>query len=266
MGARGFRRKQRATAEVTGSAGRQVAKSAKRLGHAVAPGVDQSPAHDALERVQPKLQLRGDAEVATAAAQAPKEIPVLLVACDDDGPVRGHDLGSDEVVAGEPVLGREVADAAAEREPRHPSRADDATGRDEAEGLRRGVEVQPGRASLDAGDPRVAVDVDPSHEREVDHEPAVADAVSGRIVSTPAHGDLESLGLGEVEGRRHITGVEAPRDRRWAPIDQGVETPARLLVAGIRRPDHGARQGATKLLERLLRRWNRFGHLRHPMP
>ena len=71
------------------------------------------------------------------------------------------DLGADEVVAGEAVLGGQVADAAAEGEPAHACRADDAAGRDEAEGLRRRVEVEPGRAALGAGDPRVAVDLDP---------------------------------------------------------------------------------------------------------
>ena len=53
-----------------------------------------------------------------------------------------------------------MTDAATQREPRHAGRADDPAGSDEAELLRRGVEVEPGRAAARAGAASLRVDDD----------------------------------------------------------------------------------------------------------
>jgi hypothetical protein len=73
-------------------------------------------------------------------------------------------LGADEVVARETVLRRQVADPTAEYESGDSGRADDASVRVEAGRLRRRVELEPPRAALGAGGPRVAVDFDPPHQ------------------------------------------------------------------------------------------------------
>ena len=73
------------------------------------------------------------------------------------------ELGGDQVVAGEAVLCRQVADPAAEGEASDPGRADDTPRRNQAAGLGRGVEVEPGRAALGAGKPRIGIDLDPPH-------------------------------------------------------------------------------------------------------
>ncbi len=192
-----------------------------------------------IERVEPELQPRGDAEVAAAAAEPPEELLVSVGAGVDDGSVRRDDLRSHEVVAGQAVLGRQVADPAAEREARDPGRADDAARSDEAEGLRGGVEVEPRRTTLGPGDACAGVHLHRPHLRQVDHEPAVEDAMAGRVVSAAAHGHLEILLAGEPEAGCDVLGAEATGDDRRPAVDERIEPAAGRVVAVVTGDDHG---------------------------
>ena len=109
-----------------------------------------------------------------------------------------------EIVAGQAVLRCQVPEPATEREAADARGADHATRRHEAERLHRRVEVEPGRPAFGAGDPRFAVHLDAAHPREVDHEPAVEDAVPCGVVPAAAHGDLEGVRTREVEGGRDV--------------------------------------------------------------
>src|SRR3979490_2222934 len=95
-----------------------------------------------------EFQSRRHAEVAPSTAKPPEELGVLIRTGRHNPSAGSDDLGADEVVACQTELRGQVADPAAERETGHPGRADDAPGRDEAEGLRRRVEVEPRRAPL----------------------------------------------------------------------------------------------------------------------
>ncbi len=163
--------------------------------------------------------------------------------------LRRNDLSADEVVARQAVLRRQVPDAAAEREPPDPGRADDASGRDEAERLGRRVEVEPGRAALRTGDSRLAVHVDGAHGREIDHEPAVDDAVPRRIVPASPNGNFQVVRAREIECGRDITRTGAARDHRRAPIDECVEAASSRVVLGILGADDGAGQRAPQLVD-----------------
>jgi len=113
-------------------------------------------------------------------------------------------------------------------------------GRDEAERLRCSVEIEPGRAALGPGDPRVAVHVDRAHRREVDHEPAVANAVAGGIVSASTHGHLQFAGPSEIEGGRDVGGADAASDHGRVAVDESVEAATRRVVLCIARADDAA--------------------------
>ena len=78
------------------------------------------------------------------------------------------------------------------------------------------VEVEPRRSTLGEGEPRLGIDLDPPHPREVDDEAVVNRAVSGRVVATAANGDLHFVLLGEAQGLGDIFAVRALRDRRRA--------------------------------------------------
>ena len=123
-----------------------------------------------------------------------------------------------------------MADAASERQPGDAGRADDPSRGGEAERLGRRVEVEPRRAALGAREPRIGVDRDGTHRREVDHEAVVADAVPGRVVAASAHGDLQLLCAGEVESRGDVGRAGAARDQRRPAVDQGVVAASRGVV------------------------------------
>ena len=95
--------------------------------------------------------------------------------------------------------------------------------------------------------PRVAIDLDASHPRDVDDEPAVEDTVPGGVVPPAAHGDLELVAAGEVERRRDVARPEATGDRRGPAVDKRVEAPARCVVTCVVRAEHVTRQRPPKL-------------------
>ena len=224
-------------AQVARRARHDVAEDADRVADA-GPAVGEQAADDALQRVQAEVETRRDAEVPATPAEGPEELRVRR----DHAPVGRDELGADEVVAREAVLRRQVADAPAQRQAADTRRPDDPSGRDEAVGLRRRVEVEPGRAAARARDPRLGVDLDRAHLREVDHEPVVENAVPGRIVAASTHGDLEPVRLREREGGCDVVGHEAPGDHRGATVDERVEAPACGVEAGVVREDHLAGQ------------------------
>src|SRR5438874_982462 len=102
---------------------------------AAVDGIGDRSAVDLRNLVQAVLERRDDPEVSATAAQSPEQILVLLIAGHDNLPVGGDDLGRDEVVARQPVLARQVADAATKRQPRDAGRPDDPTGGGQAVGV-----------------------------------------------------------------------------------------------------------------------------------
>jgi hypothetical protein len=185
-------------AEIAGRAGDEVAKAAERVAHAGSAKGEQ-PAEDALERLEAELEPRRDAEVPAGATKPPQKLLVLVAVRTDDASVGSDELRADEVVAGQAVLSRKVADPAAERKPADAGGADDAAGCHEAEPLRRRVEVEPGRPAFCSGNLRGAVHINTAHPREVDHEPAVEHAVPCRVVPASAHSDFEPMHTREIE-------------------------------------------------------------------
>jgi hypothetical protein len=86
-----------------------------------------------------------------------------------------------------------------------------------------------------------------AHPGEVDHEPAVEDAVAGRIVPASAHRDLEREGSCDIERGRDVVRADAARDHRRASVDESVETASRSVVLGVIRCDNSAGQRAPQL-------------------
>ena len=177
---------------------------------------------------------------------------------DERPPVGGDDLGRDEVVAREADAARQVADAAAEREPADAGRRDDAAGRREAVGVRRVVEHAPRRAALGARRLRLGIDVNVRHAGQVDDDRVVGGAEAGDAVAAAAHGQVELVLAREVHGRDHVVGGRAAHDDARPPVDHRVEDLARLVVACVARRDHLAADALAEAVDRLGR------HVRPP--
>ncbi len=206
---------------------------------------------DRADRVQLQLELGHDPEVAAAAAEPPEEPGALALARADELPVGGDDVRADEVVAGEPVLAHQPADAAAEREAADAGRRDEPAGRGETVRLRLVVDVRPDRAAADVGDARVRVDPDVPHRREVDDEAVVGRREPGDAVRAAAHRERQVVAAREADRRDHVGGARTAHDqRRAAFVEHAVPDVAGLLVAGVAGGDHLALHGLAKLLHR----------------
>ena len=98
-------------------------------------------------------------------------------------------------------------------------------------------------------DPRIRVDLDRLHLREVDHETVVEHAVAGRVVPTSTDSDLKLIRVRESEGGLDITGAETAGDHRRTAVDERVEAPPRGVVAGVLRKDDLACQRQLQLVD-----------------
>ena len=94
-----------------------------------------------------------------------------------------------------------------------------------------------GQSRLRPGDPLVRVYLERLHPREVEHDPAVADAVPGGAVSAAPNRELEPLVLREPDDGRDLVRVPRPEDRCGSAIDLRQEDLPRALVVGVVRRD-----------------------------
>jgi hypothetical protein len=83
----------------------------------VRTAIHEPSTHDAVERMEAELEPRRNSEVPAGASQSPEQLCAVVRVRADDRPVRDDELRTDEVVAGQSVLGGQVADAAAHGEP-----------------------------------------------------------------------------------------------------------------------------------------------------
>ena len=166
-------------------------------------GEDEQAADDRVDRVEPVLQARDDAEVAAAAAQRPEQLRLGLGVHAAQPPVRGDDLRREQVVDGQPVLAHEEADAAGERDAADPDGARVAEARREPVLARRDGERAGGEARARPGRAPGGVELERAQRREVDHDAAVGDAVARGAVAAAADRELGPglAGVGDDAGR-----------------------------------------------------------------
>src|SRR5512134_2325288 len=116
-----------------------------------------------------------------------------------------------------------MADTPAEAKPGYTRRDDNASRRDESEGLSRRVKIQPGGAAFGTSDSFFRIHFDLPHLREIDHQSAITNTMAGGIMSASAHGDFEIMTLGETEGDRDIIRVHTTGNHGRMAIDKSVE-------------------------------------------
>jgi hypothetical protein len=156
------------------------------------------------------------------------------------------------MVARQTILCRQVANASTEAEPSYTRRNDNASGRDETEGLSRRVEIQPGRATLGTGDPHLSIHFNFSHSQEINYKSAITNTVTSGIVSSSSHSHLKFVRSREIECNRNILSTNTARDHRGAAVNQGIETATGCVVLGVRREDKSASQRTPQLIQILI--------------
>ena len=217
--------------QLVGQLAHPVAVEAQHLFGAVAGEEDRAGQQHRADRVQPELERGRDAEVPAAAAQAPQQLGILVLAGVHELSVGGDDVGGEQVVAGQADLAHQPADAAAEREPGDPRGGHEAAGDREPERLRLVIEVRPRAAALArlavrrAGSTRTAV-----MAGQVDDHAAVAGGEAGQRVPAAADGDEQVLAAREVDRAHDVGDAGAADDQRRPPVVGAVPDRARLVV------------------------------------
>ena len=202
------------------------------------------------DRVRPEGEAGDDPEVAAAAPERPEEVRVLVGAGADDAAVGGDELEAADVVAGEPVLAHEPADAAAERQPGDAGLRDDADRHREAVEMGLPVDVAKGGAALHPHGGGLGVDDHAAHVGEVDDEPVVAERPAGDVVAAAAHRDQQVVVAGEAHGADHVGDAAAADDQPGPAVDRGVPDRAGDVVARILGQDRAAGEPALRNLRR----------------
>lgn len=141
---------------------------------------------DRPDGMEPVAERRDHPEIAATSPQPPEQVGVLRLARDDGPPVRGDDFGGHQVVATEPVLGRQPALTPAEGQTTDPGVGHPTSGRGQQVLLRSGIDVQPGTSAACRRDSGLGVDRDVAHPGEVDDH-AVAQRRTSDPVSAALH-------------------------------------------------------------------------------
>ena len=229
--------------------GDPVPIEAQDLGRLLDRPEDRPGEHHRAHRVEAKLELGDDAEVAAAAANPPEEIGVLGRACLHELALRRDQVHGQEPVDCQPVLSLKPADAAPEREARDPGVGDDPAGCRQPELLGLAVELAPEHACLGRRGARLRIDADPLHRPQIDHDAAVADRQAGEAVAAAADRDLEPRLASESQRGDHVGHVGAAGDQRRGSVDRPVPDLAMLVVVGIRPTDELPLEAAFKLAQ-----------------
>src|SRR5918995_4515506 len=98
--------------------------------------------------------------------------------------------------------------------------------------VRRAGKVSGGGARLDAGDPRLRVDANSRHVREVDDDRVVDHAEVREAVATTAHREGQGVVAGKVDDCRDIPRVCRADDGTRAAVDIEIEYAAGFVVVG----------------------------------
>ena len=98
-----------------------------------------------------------------------------------------------------------------------------------------------GQSGLGPRGAAVDVDVERLHIRQVEHDPALGDAVTGRTVAAAAHGQLEPGRPGERDHVCDVRRVGDLDDDRRPAVDRTGHDGSGLVVLVVVRRDHAAR-------------------------
>src|SRR5215204_3804290 len=79
----------------------------------------------------------------------------------------------------------------------------------------------------------LAVDLEPLHLREIEHDSPIGDAVTGDAVAAATDGELQPALARERNHARDVGRVLNPDDERWAAVEPAVEDGAYHVVAVV---------------------------------
>jgi hypothetical protein len=192
--------------------------------------VQQQPAEQQrADRVQPVGEGGHHPKVAAPAAQRPQQLGLLLLVDGEHSPVGGHQLGGEQVVAGQAEATRQPALAAAEGEPGDPGAADPPAGDGgQAVPLGGGVQLTPDHAALGGRGAGGRVDRHPALAGQVDDQ-VPGDGLAGDAVPAAADRHRQVVVACHLQRRDDVAGAGDPGDGAGPVVDSRVVQPPRRL-------------------------------------
>ena len=193
------------------------------------------------------LERCSDSEVAAAAANAPEQVGVLLRAGPQQLPVGCRHVGRYQVVAGKSIAAVQPAQPSAEREARDPGHRHHAKRRRQSDRLRGAVELTQREPRVRPDGPRLWIDLDGFHPRQVKHDGIVTHRVACNAVTAPAHRERQVVSTYELDATDYIGRIRGPDHGQWASINHAVEHRARRVVTAVTGVDHITSQTGLEL-------------------
>jgi len=135
--------------------------------------------------MQCELEGGDNPEVAAAAAQGPEHLRLLVLADSQQVAIGCHQIGRDDIVAGETEISAGPTDPTAECQPTEPGVGYDARWRHQAPLLGQFIDVAQEASPADTRDAPGWVDHSRAHPSEI-HDQSVADRQTGYLVPTAA--------------------------------------------------------------------------------
>ncbi len=172
--------------------------------------------------MQAQLELGDDAKAAGASSQGPEQIRMLAGSRAHAASVGQHDVGTDQIVAGETVSTHEPAGAAAERETADTGRRNQAARRRETGGRGGGIDVAPACAAFDRRDTQLSIDADRAHSTQVQQQGFILHGEPGDVVATAAHRDFNAVIARNLQRELNIARVGAAGNGARSTIDGRV--------------------------------------------
>ncbi len=183
--------------------------------------------------MQAILKPGNHSEVAPSSAQRPKEVGIFILAGMDLPAVGQHDVRTDQIVDGQAVFARQVAVAAAQRQPADAGRRYNAADRRQAVFMGGLVNVAPRAATFDICGFGIGIDPDFIHPGEVDDQSVIHQRQPGAVMPAAPDGDFYIVFSGIIYRLCHVIGILAFDDRPRMLVDHSVKNGPCLVVVFI---------------------------------
>jgi hypothetical protein len=128
-----------------------------------------------VDRVSLEQERGDDSEVSTSAAQRPEKILMVSLTGSHKTTISQYDISSNQVVDGQATLSRQVSKPTTQCQPADAGRGYDSTGDRQAKSVGGMIHVAPSAASPNQDRSRCWIDARVADEREIDHQPILAD-------------------------------------------------------------------------------------------
>ena len=203
--------------------------------------------------MQPEDELGHDAEVAATAAERPEEVIVIGTGGATHLSVSGHDLDFFKIVHRPAEPARQVAEAAAERQPRHAGRGDEAKSAGQAVHLRSLIDIAQRAARADPRQARLDIHLDGAHTGHVEGDAAIGQCQARDVVSPALDGEYELVVADEGDGLHHVLRGDGPHHHGRLLLDHPVPDEDRLGETFIVGEDQCPFETGSQGIQRLAR-------------